>query len=116
MVDRDALLRLAQALPDGTAVPVPVAWLCELLAGAETARTAPALPEMDLTLEEAGVVLHRSPVTVRGWCNTGLIEGAYRLRHRQWRIPRGALRAFQAAELKAHQANGKKCRRGVRPV
>ena len=103
MVDRDALRRLAQALPDGSAVPVPRAWLLELLIGAERPQAAPTLPLADLTPEEVGAALHRSPVTVRAYANAGLFTGAYRLRGRQWRIPRAALEAFQAAEAKAHR-------------
>jgi hypothetical protein len=107
MVDRAALLRLAQALPDGTAVPVPRAWLLELLEGTE-APSAGAVPvDVDLTPEEAGAAFQRSPVTIRAYCNAGLIPGAYRLRERQWRIPRAALAAFQAAERKAHEHKAK---------
>lgn len=106
MVDRDALRRLAEALPDGTAVPVPRAWLMELLepaTGAVNARIRPAgaselLPPMDLTPEEAGAALHRSPVTIRAWCAASLLKGAYRLRGRQWRIPVKTLETFQATE------------------
>jgi hypothetical protein len=103
MVDRDGLLRLAQALPDGTAVPVPRGWLLELLSGAG----APAAPtqalEMDLTPEEVGAALQRSPVTIRAFCRANLFPGAYRLRGRQWRIPRTALSAFQMTERKAYE-------------
>lgn len=98
MVDRDALFRIAQALPDGTAVPVPRAWLLELLEGTEAPGVTSAPLEVDLTPEEVGAALHRSPVTIRAYCNAELIPGAYRLRGRQWRIPRAALEAFQAAE------------------
>lgn len=102
MIDRDALLRLVQALPDGTAVPVPRAWLLELLAGSEAPRMPPVAIEMDLTAAEVGAALHRSPVTVRAYCSAGLFKGAYRMRGRQWRVPRTALESFQAAERKAH--------------
>jgi hypothetical protein len=98
MVDRDALLRIAQALPDGSAIPVPRAWLLELLEGTEAPRASRAPLELDLTPEEAGAALHRAPVTIRAYCNAGLVPGAYRLRGRQWRIPRAALEAFQETE------------------
>jgi excisionase family DNA binding protein len=103
MVDRDALLRLAQALPESTAVPVPRAWLLELLAGVPSPQQAPGAIEIDLTPEEAGSALQRSPVTIRAYCAAGLLPGAYRMRGRQWRIPRTALEAFQAAERRANR-------------
>jgi hypothetical protein len=111
MVDRDALLRLAQALPDGTAVPVPRAWLLEILEGTEAPGATSAPLGMDLTPEEAGAALHRSPVTIRAYCNAGLVPGAYRLRGRQWRIPRAALEAFQEAERAAPVKPWKRKRR-----
>jgi hypothetical protein len=67
-----------------------------------------ALLEVDLTPEEAGAALHRSPVTVRAYCSAGLLTGAYRWRGRQWRIPRASLEALQAAERKAHETNTKR--------
>jgi hypothetical protein len=106
MVDREALLRLVQAWPPDTAVSIPRAWLLELLSGAETTAAGPSPIEVDLTAAEAGRALHRSDVTVRAYCATGVLKGAYRFRHRQWRIPRAALEAFQAAERKAHERNG----------
>jgi hypothetical protein len=111
MVDRDALLRLALALPDGTVVPVPRAWLLDLLEGAEAPRPTSAPLEMDLTPEAAGAALHRSPVTIRAYCNAELFPGAYRLRGRQWRIPRAALEAFQAKERATQVKPWKRTRR-----
>lgn len=104
MIDRAALLTLAQALPDGAAVPVPRAWLLELLEPAGEREPIKPTLEVDLTPEEVAVALHRSPVTVRSWCNAGAFPTAYRMRGRQWRIPRRALDAFQAAERRAHVA------------
>jgi hypothetical protein len=104
MMDRQALLQLAQALPAGTALPVPREWILELLSGAETPKATTTALELDLTPEEAGAALHRSPVTIRAYCNAGLFRGAYRMRGRAWRIPRTSLDAFQVAERKAHVA------------
>jgi hypothetical protein len=90
MVDREALLRLAQALPSGTALPVPREWVLELLGGLDVPKPTATALELDLTPEETGAALHRSPVTIRAYANAGLFKGAYRLRGRQWRIPRAA--------------------------
>jgi hypothetical protein len=108
MVDREALQRLAQALPAGTALPVPREWVLELLSGAETPKATTTPLELDLTPEEAGAALHRSPVTIRAYCNAGLFRGAYRMRGRQWRIPRAALEGFLAAERRTHEGHSKR--------
>ncbi len=52
----------------------------------------------DLTVEEAGDVLGRSPSTVRDYCRRDLLPGAYRQQGREWKIPRAAIRAFQRSE------------------
>ena len=51
----------------------------------------------DLTVEEAGRVLGRAPSTIRGWLGSGELCG-YRLRGREWRITRSALREFLEAQ------------------
>jgi helix-turn-helix protein len=92
---------------------LPAGWLLELLSGSGAPIVRTKMPEVDLTPEEVGAALQRSPVTVRAYCSAGLFPGAYRLRARQWRVPVTALAAFQAAERKAHE-DGKRapaCRR-----
>lgn len=42
--------------------------------------------------------------TVRGLCADGRLAGAYRREHREWRVPRTALRAYQDAEAERHYA------------
>ena len=48
----------------------------------------------DLTLAEMAAEVGRAVSTVRSWCNSKRIAGAYRLNGRDWRIPRTALRRF----------------------
>lgn len=93
----DALARLRQfcdlALP-GTMIPVES--LRAALDEAEQGGDVPAEGSdgEDLTLEEAAERVHRAASTVRGWCNSGVLAGAYRLNGRDWRIPPAALRAY----------------------
>ncbi len=86
------LRRLAEALPAGTAIPVPRELLIELLEGRRETRAA------DPTVEEVGTRYRRAPSTIRGWCEAGRFPGAYKLHDREWRIPAAALEAFDAAE------------------
>lgn len=90
LVDRDALRHLAEALPKGSALPVPREWLLELLGPAPDG-PPPGQPAVDLTAGEVAGLLSRKEVTVRGWCAAGLLPGAYRLLGREWRIPRASL-------------------------
>ncbi len=91
-MDREGLRRLAEALPAGSAVPVPREWLLELL-GAERAEAA-----ADLTVPQIAERFGRSASTVRWWIESDRFPGAYRLRGREWRVPPAALAAFEAAE------------------
>jgi hypothetical protein len=59
--------------------------------------SAPA-PEGDLTCKAAGGIIGRHDSTVRGMCERGEFPGAYRQNGREWRIPRGALTAYQATQ------------------
>lgn len=90
--------RLLEELPDSALLPVSFVRqiLIEQEDGGETAT--------DRTVEQAGQILGRQPSTIRAWCNRGLLEGAYRLRGRQWRIPRSAIDALQRAEAERHAA------------
>lgn len=79
-------LRAAIApMPSGSLVPVD--WVRGLLD--ETPDDA------DPTVEDVAEVLGRAPSTIRGWCRAGRLTGAYRLRGREWRIPRAALRSLR---------------------
>ncbi len=48
---------------------------------------------VDLTVAEVAQLLGRAAGTVRGWCTTGELAGAYWLNGCEWRIPSGALLA-----------------------
>lgn len=89
MSKRARLAELLGQLPP-TAM-VPVQWVREQL-DAEPVEDTSAIG--DLSLEAAAAEVHRATSTVRGWCSSGALRGAYKLRGRDWFIPRPALRAF----------------------
>jgi hypothetical protein len=93
------LRTLAEALPTGAAVPVPREWLLELLAriAAPAASGASSTPA-DFTVVDLAARFGRKPSTIRGWLDRELIPGAYRFRGHEWRIPVGALAAFEAGQ------------------
>lgn len=109
------LRSLAEALPAGTAVPVPREMLLELLeASAGRAQTSATTP-MDPTVEAVAGRYGRAPSTVRGWCEAGRFPGAYKLHDREWRIPAAALEAFEAKE-RQRERPASRGGRGVRSL
>lgn len=88
----DDLRELAERLPPGAGIVLPREVILELVGAPREAPT----PELDVDLTVAGVAekLGRRPSTVRAWCERGELPGAYKLRGREWRIPRSALEAF----------------------
>lgn len=91
---------LAASLPtDSAAVTLTRADLKDLLgqnddAAEDTEETAPVA---DYTVQDVAEALDRSPSTVRGWLSDGVLRG-YKLRGREWRVPRAAFQEFQEAE------------------
>ena len=78
------------ALPD-TAL-VPVGWVREMIEGMDPGgREHEAL---GLTVQQFATEADRAPSTVRTWAVEGRLPGAQKLRGREWRIPRAALRAL----------------------
>lgn len=91
MTLRDALRTLAEALPPGSAVPVPREQLLELLGGGGTGTPAGA----DLTVPQVAERFGKAPGTVRKWLAAGDFPGAYQVHGKEWRIPSAALQAFR---------------------
>jgi hypothetical protein len=93
VIDRRAsLLAIARDLPAGAAVTVPREWILELFGEAEISTAA------DLRVRDLAERYHRSPATVRTWCELGRFPGAYRFQNREWRVPAPSLAIFEAAE------------------
>ena len=57
-----------------------------------------------LTVEDAGELLGRSSSTIRQYARQGLLEGAYKQRGKQWRVPPSAIAAFHRREFEAAEA------------
>lgn len=93
------LRALAQALPAGTAVPVPREMLLELLAGRGGAVQTSATPLADLTVTDLCTRFGRKPSAVRAWLERGDFPGAYKLKGRDWRVPAAAAERFQAEQV-----------------
>jgi excisionase family DNA binding protein len=60
---------------------------------------------VDLTVQQAAQRLGRAPSTLRTWIGTGdVFPTAYKLRHREWRIPASDLTAFLQRESERFRA------------
>ena len=92
----DRLRQLAAHLPAKGSVTLTRDDLLELAADGEP----PGLARHpgDMTIGELAGHFHRSPSTIRDWCEHHRFEGAYKLNGRDWRIPQAALEAFLAAQ------------------
>lgn len=90
----ERLRRVVDGLPSGSAVSLPVDVLREWLdeEPGKTEQPGQDEPLVDLTVQDVADLLDRSASTVRWWCQDGTLSGAYKLRSREWRIPRQALR------------------------
>lgn len=92
---RNQLRTMVEAMPAGSSVSLPVDFLRGLL---DEISRAGDQPDRLLTLEDVAGEVGRAVSTVRTWCNTGALEGAFRLNGRDWRIPEDALRRYLEAQ------------------
>ena len=98
-MDPIARLRaLHDALPSGGAIMLTREAIGEILGIAAAVPATESGQERDLTLDEAAEKVGRAVSTVRGWCASGELGGAYKLQGRDWRIPPAALQAFLRAQ------------------
>ena len=98
---REHLRALLEAAEEGPMIMVPVRWLLDLLdlLDGKRANGCSEVLSADLTADEAAVEVKRSPQTIRNWCRSGHLPGSYKLRNREWRIPRQALQALRTSHL-----------------
>jgi excisionase family DNA binding protein len=94
---RKQLEMMVNGMPPGSSVSLSVDWLREELAAEDRAGDAP--PEL-LTLDDVAERVGRAVSTVRSWCNSGQLEGAFRLNGRDWRVPASALQKYLEAQAK----------------
>ena len=98
MTLHERLSAIVGAMPDSGTVSLPVselrAWLEE---DGDVSRLDTRSGLADLTCEQIGEQLGRTPACVRGWCRAGKLAG-YRLNGREWRIPTAAFQSFLEAE------------------
>ena len=94
-------------MPPGTAISLPREVLGELL-DELIHPSGDAREVRDLTLSDVASRVGRALSTVRGWCSSGRLLGAYRLNGRDWRVPAAALDAFLRGqeERRARPARG----------
>ncbi len=96
------LRELAEHLPAGGSLTITRDALLGL-AAAESCGSEHAVAPPDLTVAELGGRFHRSPSTIRDWCEHGRFEGAYKLNGRDWRIPQAAVDSFLARQRRQPQ-------------
>lgn len=87
----EALLTIAEAALPGASISVPREVILRLLSNELAETTSQQAPVRDLSVNEVGMHFGRSPTTVRGWLEAGLLPGAYKLRGKAWRVPPAAL-------------------------
>lgn len=83
----ESLATLLANLPDEALIPV--GWV-----RARLAQPLPVETIGDLSCSDVAEALKRKPGTIRGWCHSGQLEGAYLLHGKDWKIPRESLRAY----------------------
>ncbi len=88
----DRLRELAERLPPGGSLTLTREGLLEL--AADEGQTEQRAARADFTVAELAARFHRSPSTVRDWCEHARFEGAYKLNGRDWRIPQAAVDTF----------------------
>ena len=93
----DRLRDLAKRMPKGGSLTLTRDGLLELAALDEGQPDQPAAAA-DLTIAELAARFHRSPSTIRGWCEHGHFKEAYKLNRRDWRIPSASLEGFLARQ------------------
>src|SRR5690349_11269365 len=113
----DRLRSIINSVPSNGSVTFPIQSLVEWLDEEVVSDSGGDVDVcLDLSVADAARALRRSQSTVRGWCAAGLIPDSYRLRGREWRIPRPALQGFLVEERRRASMSKQLGRGPRRPV
>lgn len=106
MTPADRLRAIAAALPVNGTVTLSRDALLELAGEAgESPPSESRKLAADLTIADVAALLGRSSSCVRNWLaeKPAAFPNAYRMRGREWRVPRTDIEAFQRTEAQRHQ-------------
>ena len=97
MTLRDRLSALVEAADPEGSVILRFAWLAELLSvdNEQPPNAAASSTGVDLTVQQVATLFGRGESTVRTWLAERAFPNAYRLRGREWRIPRSDVTVMQ---------------------
>ncbi len=109
------LRELAERLPPGGSLTLTRDGLLELAAADEGQSEQPDA-RADFTIAELVERFRRSASTIRGWCEHGSFEGAYKLNGRDWRIPSAGVDAYLTKQRGEHTVAELGAWRAVRKV
>jgi len=98
----DKLRALVDALPAGSSITLTRADLVNLLDPDDNPTLAADLDGRDYSVLDLARLLGRGESTIRTWLGRGEIPGAYRIKGKEWRVPRAAWREFLDREAQRH--------------
>lgn len=99
MTAAERLRKVAELLPPGAAVMVSREDLLDAFGAATGAPDEASMPR-DYTVADLAEIFGRSESTIRAWLEAGRLPNAYKLRGREWRVPRASVQSFLERERK----------------
>lgn len=109
MTLRERLRSIVDATDPAGSVTVSCAWLRAQLDADSHAppvpASEPAAIDVDLTVPQLAALFGRGSSTVRTWIEDGLFPNAYKLKGREWRVPRADIEAVQKQQREAHRSH-----------
>ena len=86
-------------MPPGSLVPRD--WVLEQLVRSDPVLEHPGATAgglVDLNISDLAKLFGKRPSTVRAWVERGDFPGAYKLHHKEWRVPAKSVEAFQTRQ------------------